>query len=50
MKIQASTINISVTVETHKLLVAYIEKIEGKIGKFADRAILEKIARDNKTA
>ncbi len=39
------TQNIAVSKDTHKLLVAYVEKIEGKISKVADRAIREFIEK-----
>lgn len=48
MKPNSSTINVAVSVETHKLLVEYIQKIDGKIGKFTEKAIREKIMRDTK--
>ena len=44
----ASTQNIAISNETHKLLVSYIEKIDGKLGKYADRAIKEKLEKDTK--
>ena len=40
--------NIAVSTETHKLLVAHIQDIDGKIGKFADKAIKEKIEKETK--
>jgi hypothetical protein len=48
MKANSSTINIAVSVETHQLLVAYIQNVDGKIGKFTDKAIREKIDRETK--
>lgn len=48
MKPNTSSINVAVSVETHKLLVEYIQKIDGKIGKFTDKAIKEKIERESK--
>lgn len=48
MKPNSSTINVAVSVETHKLLVEYIQKIDGKIGKFTEKAIKEKIQRETK--
>lgn len=43
-----SLINIAVSTETHKLLVSHIQNIDGKIGKFTDKAIREKIERETK--
>lgn len=40
--------NIAVSTETHKLLVAHIQNIDGKIGKYADKAIRERIEKDLK--
>jgi hypothetical protein len=40
--------NIAVSTETHKILVAHIQNIDGKIGKFADKAIREKIEKEIK--
>lgn len=40
--------NIAVSTETHKLLVAHIQDRDGKIGKFADKAIREKIEKETK--
>lgn len=34
--------------ETHKLLVFHIQNVDGKIGKFADKAIREKIEKETK--
>jgi hypothetical protein len=47
-KTTATAQNISVSKETHSLLVAHILKIDGKLGKFADKAIKEKIEREEK--
>jgi hypothetical protein len=46
MKAKSNTVNIAVSAETHKLLVAHIQNIDGKLGKFADKAIREKIERE----
>lgn len=40
--------NIAVSTETHKILVSHIQNIDGKIGKFADKAIREKIEKETK--
>jgi hypothetical protein len=40
--------NIAVSTETHKLLVSHIQNIDGKIGKFTDKAIREKIDKETK--
>lgn len=40
--------NVAISQETHKLLISHIQSIDGKIGKFVDRAIKEKIDRDAK--
>lgn len=39
---------IAISTETHELLVKYIEKTDGKIGKFSDKAIKEKIEKEEK--
>lgn len=44
--IKPATINIAVSVETHRILVDYIQEIDGKIGKFTDKAIKEKIEKE----
>ncbi len=44
----ASTQNVAISCDTHKLLVAHIEKTDGKMGKFADKAIKEKLEKENK--
>jgi aspartokinase-like uncharacterized kinase len=41
------TMNVAVSSATHKTLVDHIQAIDGKIGKFVDKAILEKINKDN---
>lgn len=41
------TTNIAISIDTHKSLVEYIQKIDGKVGKFADKAIQEKINKEN---
>lgn len=46
MKAKSNTVNVAVSVETHNLLVSHIQLVEGKIGKFTDRAIKEKIERE----
>lgn len=46
MKSKSTNINIAVSAETHNLLVAHIQVIDGKIGKFADKAIREKLERE----
>lgn len=46
MKAKSTLINISVSKDTHKILVAHIEATDGKIGKFTDKAIKEKIERE----
>lgn len=43
-----NTINIAISVETHKILVDHIQSIDGKIGKFTDKAIREKVERESK--
>lgn len=43
-----TTTNVAISVETHKLLVVYIQSIDGKIGKFVDKAIREKMIKDKK--
>lgn len=48
MKTNPSLINVAISVETHQLLVAYIQNIDGKIGKFTDKAVKEKIERETK--
>ena len=48
MKIPPPTVNVAVSAETHKMLVSHIQNIDGKIGKFTDKAIKEKIERDSK--
>ena len=44
--VKPATINIAISTDTHKLLVTYIQEIDGKMGKFADKAIKEKIERE----
>lgn len=39
---------IAISTETHSLLVEHIGKTDGKLGKFADRAIKEKIEVETK--
>lgn len=40
--------NVSIPIETHKLLVDHVNKIDGKIYKFVEKAIKEKIEREAK--
>ena len=40
--------NVSIPIETHKLLVEHVDKIDGKIYKFVEKAIKEKIEKDTK--
>lgn len=42
------THNIAISAETHELLVSYIQRVDGKIGKFADKAIKEKLEKEFK--
>jgi hypothetical protein len=46
MKTKTNTVNIAVSVETHQLLISHIQVIDGKIGKFTEKAIREKIERE----
>lgn len=39
------TANIAISKEVHLLLVAHIQETDGKIGKFTEKAIKEKIAQ-----
>jgi hypothetical protein len=39
---------IAISNETHSMLVEHIEKTDGKLGKFSDKAIKEKIERETK--
>lgn len=48
MKISPATANIAISIETHKMLAAYMQKIDGKMGKFADKVLREKIEKINK--
>lgn len=45
-KEKKQTQNVSIPIETHKILVAHVDKIDGKIYKFVEKAIKEKIQRD----
>lgn len=49
MKIKSSTKNVAISTETHAILIAHVEKNDSKAGKFTDKAIKEKIERENKT-
>lgn len=46
MKAKSNTVNIAVNAETHQLLVSHVQSVDGKIGKFTERAIKEKIDRE----
>lgn len=46
MKPNSNLINVSITKDTHKILVEYIQNVDGKIGKFTEKAIKEKIERE----
>jgi len=48
MNAKPTTINIAVSKETHELLVSHIQSIDGKIGKFTEKAIKEKIERETR--
>lgn len=48
MKANPSLVNVAISVETHQILVTHIQNIDGKIGKFTDKAIKEKIEREAK--
>lgn len=48
MKPNSNLISVSITKDTHKILVDHIQAIDGKIGKFTDKAIKEKIERETK--
>ncbi|MDB5282686.1 MAG: hypothetical protein JWO06_1761, partial [Bacteroidota bacterium] len=39
---------IAVSTETHAVLVNHILKVDGKIGRFTEKAIKEKIEREQK--
>lgn len=39
---------IAISTETHAMLVTHIVNTDGKIGKFAERAIREKIEKEEK--
>ena len=41
-----STINVAMSVDVHQLLVNHIQVIDGKLGKFTEKAIKEKIERE----
>lgn len=43
-----TTTNVAISIETHENLVAHIQQVDGKIGKFVDKAIKEKIERETK--
>jgi hypothetical protein len=47
-KEKKQTQNVSIPIETHKILVAHVDKIDGKIYKFVEKAIKEKIEREAK--
>lgn len=46
MNAKSSTINVAVNKELHKLVVAHIQETDGKIGKFTEKAIKEKLERE----
>lgn len=46
MKAKSNTANVAVSTETHQLLVSHVQSVDGKIGKFVEKAIKEKIERD----
>lgn len=48
MKPKAPTTNIAVNTEVHKQLVSHIQNIDGKIGKWTEKAIKEKLEKDIK--
>jgi hypothetical protein len=48
MNAKPTTINIAISREIHEFLVSYIQSIDGKIGKFTEKAIKQKIYRDAK--
>jgi hypothetical protein len=41
-------INISIKKETHEMLVTHVEKFGGKIGKWADMVLTERLEKENK--
>lgn len=49
MKADSNTQNVPITKDTHKILVAYAEQVEGKIYKIADKAIREYVEKKTKT-
>jgi hypothetical protein len=48
MKPNTNLVNVTISKDTHKILVDFIQQIDGKVGKFADKAIREKIDRETK--
>lgn len=46
MSTKSSTINIAVNKDLHKLVVAHVQEIDGKIGKFTEKALKEKLDRE----
>jgi len=48
MKNIKQTINIAVSTEVHSLLVDHVQKVDGKIGKFTEKAIKEKLEKETK--
>ena len=40
--------NVTISTEVHKILLDHIDKIDGKIYKFVEKAIKEKIERDTR--
>lgn len=48
MKNIKQTVNIAVGIEVHSQLVTHIQKVDGKIGKFTEKAIKEKLERECK--
>jgi len=45
-KAKSNTANIAISNETHSALVSYVQSVDGKIGKFVEKAIKEKIDRE----
>lgn len=39
---------VAISTDTHSILVNHIEKTDGKIGRFVDKAVKEKIEKETK--
>lgn len=48
MKADSNTQNVPIMKDTHKLLVAHAQQVEGKIYKIADKAIREYLEKNPK--